>query len=48
MVDGKTLTESNLIAGMISPEKELVPFKNFVTAKNNVELWLGHLQKEMY
>ncbi len=45
MADGKTTSESNLIEGMISPEKERVLFKTMVPAKNNVEIWLGHLQK---
>ncbi len=36
MVDGKSTTESNLICGMYSPEKERVLFKSSVTAKNAV------------
>jgi hypothetical protein len=48
MVDGKSTSESNLIEGMMSPEKEKVLFKSMVPAKNGVEIWLGHLQKEMY
>lgn len=47
MVDGKSTSESNLICGMYSPEKERVLFKTSVTAKNAVEHWLGLLQKEM-
>jgi hypothetical protein len=48
MVDGKSTSESNLIEGMMSPEKEKVIFKSTVPAKNGVEIWLGNLQKEMY
>ena len=48
MADGKSTKESNLIEGMYSPEKERVLFKSVVPVKNGVEVWLGHLQKEMY
>lgn len=47
MMDGKSTSETNLICGMESPEKERVLFKSTVTAKNAVEQWLGLLQKEM-
>jgi hypothetical protein len=36
MADGKSPKETNLIEGMISPEKERVMFKNNVPAKNAV------------
>ena len=48
MADGKSTKESNLIEGMYSPERERVIFKSVVPVKNGVEVWLGHLQKEMY
>ena len=48
MADGKTTAETNLIEGMLSPEKQKVMFKTMVQAKNGVQIWLGHLQKEMY
>lgn len=40
MADGKSTTESNLIEGIMSPEKEKVKLKTVVVAKNNVEKWL--------
>jgi hypothetical protein len=48
MGEGKTTADSRLIEGMFSPEKERVNFKTMVNAKNGVEVWLGHLQKEMF
>lgn len=36
MMDGKSTSETNLICGMESPEKERVIFKSTVTAKNAV------------
>lgn len=33
---------------MISPEKEVIAFKNIFAAKGNVEIWLETLQKEMF
>jgi dynein heavy chain, axonemal len=44
----KTTSTSNMIQGMISPEGEVVEFTKTVQAKNNVEVWLDTLQKEMF
>ena len=48
MVDGKSATETNIIEGILSPEKEKVKLKTAVIAKGNVEKWLRELEKEMY
>jgi dynein heavy chain len=48
MGEGKKTSDSSLVEGMISPEKEVVPFKNVFPAKGNVETWLETLQKEMF
>lgn len=44
----RTTSNSNMIQGMISPEGEMVEFTKTVQAKNNVEIWLDSLQKEMF
>lgn len=48
MADGKPLSETNIIEGICSPEKEKIKLKTAVIAKGNVEKWLKDLQKEMY
>lgn len=40
MGEGKKTSDSSLVEGMISPEKEIIPFKNVFPAKGNVETWL--------
>lgn len=48
IVDGKSLNEVYMIQGMMSPQKERVMFKAMVNTRNAIEIWLGHLQREMY
>lgn len=48
MHDGKSTTETNIIEGICSPEKQKVKLKTAVIAKGNVEKWLKDLEKEMY
>ena len=48
MADGKPTTETNIIEGIMSPEKEKVKLKTAVIAKGNVEKWLKDLEREMF
>ena len=48
MADGKKSSQSNLIEGIMSPEKQKIKLKTIVVAKGNVEKWLSDLEKQMY
>lgn len=48
MGEGRSTATHFLVEGMISPEKEIIPFKGPFPAKGNVETWLDTLQKEMF
>lgn len=48
MLDGKSATETNVIQGICSPEKQKVKLKTVVIAKGNVEKWLKDLEREMF
>lgn len=43
MADGKPTTQSNIIEGILSPEKQRIKLKTAVIAKGNVEKWLKDL-----